>query len=306
MITRVYYLQFLFLLFIYALLLSNCNRRVDVSPEFEPAIALEGWWYPEDELSLEVSNVGPINGTGDDIRFLHEATVKVWEDETYIGVMKPDSFSQWQSKFEFFLPGYFPRPGHSYRTEVSAPGLPTAEASTSIPKLPQFSGLRMIKRESNVAPGADSTSLLNSCTCTFEVDLHDLPGEENFYVLNWISFAFTPAGSPTYTGITHGEFEVLDQSLLDDSGLISDRAFADGTVTVRFKANTVCWSGEAKIVFSVAGVPIEYVQNLRATPDQSYSENPLIEPFRPYSNVIGGYGKVLGFSSSSDSIFVTF
>lgn len=295
----------MFFLFLFAgLVLAGCTRVVEIEPLSEPMIALRGWWYEDREFTLEVSNTTSSFNPEGNIRFLNEATVNLWEDGELLGQMQPGAVNEGDPDHMFELPGVFPAPGHTYRVEASAPGLPPVYAETYVPNLVRISAIRFVGRRFLDSGLGDSLHVLQRCINTLEIDIEDEVGVENFYELSRTGVHSFEDGRPW--GIVRSSVNVLDPRLLDSSGLISDRTFADGTGTIRFEVESHYWQNDVTFTVALTNAPLEYVLHQRQyrSNQTSSTPSPFTEPQENYSNVIGGVGSVMCFFSVVDSIVV--
>lgn len=281
---------------------SGCTRVLEIEPLSEPMIALYGWLVEDREISFEVSNTTSSFSPEGKIRFLSEATVNIWEDGVSLGQLEPGALNQGDPDHRFELPGVFPAPGHTYRVEASAAGFEPVYAETYVPKLVNISAIRFIGRRFLDSGIGDSLHSRQMCVNTLEIDIEDEVGVENFYELPRTMVRSIEDGRPR--GIIRGRVNVLDPGLLDSSGLISDRTFADGIGTIRFEIESHYWLNDVTFRVALSNAPIEYVEYQRQIAPAQSSQTPFTEPYESYSNVAGGVGTVFSFFSSVDSIVV--
>lgn len=299
-IRTIIYLIFQGLSLTMGVLHTSCTRTIELEPLSEPMMAMKAWWFPDKEMTLELSNTISFNDTENEIRFLEEATVDIFEDGNNLGRMMVDT-TPWFPEHEFILPGVFPKPGSNYIVKASAPGYPSISAELDVPEIPQIAAFRFIERELVDRGLGDSLYHRQTARAVFEVDIVDEPGIENFYELG-VEVSSVENGVLLNGGTN--VLELADPLLLDDANLITDETFDGKTVTIRFSANTYYWTNEATIRIGVTNLPVEYALYRRNNFSFQNTDNPFIEPVSEFSNVIGGVGTLFCFPSATDSTIV--
>ncbi|MEM7039760.1 MAG: DUF4249 family protein [Bacteroidota bacterium] len=287
-----------------AVLLSwqGCVSPLEIDNLSDPMLSIHGWWFQDKELKLDVSNTIGILDPIEDIRFVHDAQIKVWEDEVLLGMMTQDSSIFGSEQFRYGLPGVYPKPGSVYRIEVAAAGYDTVTAETEMPLLPKIKAIRYMGREVIDPEVPDSMFFVDNCRVTLEVDIEDYAGIENFYEFLRITVSSIEDGRMLNN--SGGDLEIFDPLQLDISGLVSDQTFEGGVGTVRLLLKTHCWTDEAWIKVALVNSPMEYVYHRRGDPESEGIDNPFIEPTSRFSNVVGGVGQVICFPYVLDSIMV--
>lgn len=289
----------LFICFSLLFLLPGCLRQLDFEGESPDLLSINGLIFQDQALHLSVSNTTSITNPRDSIRFLPHATVKVWEDEIYMGTMKLDSFPSGDPKNQFIMPNLFPQPNSNYRIETSVSGFENAVAETTVPSMPKISAIRFIGGEPISPDSRDYYAPWSIYRNTFEVDIEDEAGVENFYLLGSVMLKSIDNGIPQ--SLNYGQIDYPNTSLLEGEEFIIDETFANGIGTIRFSVDSHRWIDEAKFFIRLTNAPMEYVRRRREQKNVPASNNPLAEPFSQFSNVVGGVGVLTCFPSVYDS-----
>lgn len=280
-------------------LFIGCARLLEIDDDSRDLIALKGWMFQGQEFHIQASNTTSIFNPLDSVQFLPEAQIRIWENEVDMGLMQPDSSQFGDPQYRFIMPGLIAQPGHNYRLEASAPGFETVSVETTAPNLPKIAGIRFIKGEPIPSNSPDYYDPWNVYRNTFEIDIEDEVGVENYYTITRINLKSIENGVPE--SLSYGQIAYTNPQTLEVGDLIPDKTFADGIGTIRFTVDSYQWTDEATFSIELTNAPIEYVFLRRGEQFIPDDANPFAEPFTEFSNVVGGVGTVFCFSTVGDS-----
>ncbi|MEM7654628.1 MAG: DUF4249 domain-containing protein [Bacteroidota bacterium] len=140
-------------------------------PDVSPRLVVNALFNPDSTWKINVSRNTTIDDTAFFAHYLADATVKLWEEETFLGELA------YASSGNYVLPS-FPQVGLTYRVEVSAPGYEPVWAENQIPQISEeLSTLWELDRPVSLTD--ELGAVFQSYPLT--LSLTDVPEETNYY-----------------------------------------------------------------------------------------------------------------------------
>jgi hypothetical protein len=266
------------------LLLLSCaceKIRYKDFPEHEPQLTVNSLFGTDSLASVQLYASTAI---GESVMFegIEEATVQVWEDGQPAGQLYMQKSGYYQADT------LYPKAGKSYTLRVSAPGYPTAEATTSLPTQPVVEDIQISR-----SPASTASQPLNR----LKITLKDAPGQD-YYLLKvyFIGAAYGFDEPVPY----RQPFSMDFQAPIDEFYTPFGKAFADKT----FDGT----SYELVVDYEIYSDIETYIQISKANEDlyryfktygehSNYEEQTFSEPQEVYLNIDGGFGIFGGYTS---------
>lgn len=278
-----------------AALLGGCETSFEIDvPAHEPRLVLNGLFAADGPLGVSVTRSRPLDEGG----YFEpvEAFAAFYEDGLLVDTASTRSGGAWSASVQ-------PRPGHTYRVRVTAPGFAPAEATDVLPGVPRATlSTRQLTAEARGGGLYEIT-----------VHLDDPAGEANYYALSFHHRQYVDGrwtGSYGSSSFRSSDPVLRDGSLDDilvDAGLssydlayFSDRAIDGKTYDLRIR------EGMSPSPFQQPGEQVVFFVRLRAISEAYYrymkaaalegDDSPFTEPVALPSNVEGGFGLFAGYS----------
>lgn len=280
-----------------------CEKIIDISiPDKERKIVVNGLINSESNVRvnlsrsisvLEYDSIIPISG-GD---------VNLYLGTEHIGKLQEE-----QGGF-YFLPGFLPQTGETYRLTASGGGLQPVEAEAVLPPTVPFISV-------------DTSTLVNQWggqEFRLSVKFQDPQGVKNIYgigveiTVNEFDYA-----TMSYTGrkVTHNSYLFSDsEGPVDDEfhnfngKLYFDDLLFEGLVkTVQFGVSDYSFYESDTVWVNVRLEQVDPSYFLYAVSNEEYQQahgNPFSEPVQVYTNIKGGYGIFAGSSSEVYPLVMT-
>lgn len=258
-------------------LLAACETIVELElPTPEPRLVVNSVVNPDSVFMVEVSaNRGAL--VTQPYTLITEATVQVYQDGQYWGDLTHTGKGRYRS-------AKFPQALGQYEIKVTAPGFPSASASTTLPALPGITDVKAIPIAST------SNSVDPSVEASFV--LIDDAAQEDFYYVQ----AYTPDSSiftdfKSYNRSVSVSFlsPSEEEFSMEDRYFFSDRLFNGQSLPLRLKLDVSHDKTAYVRVAHISKAYYEYVRNLRR---QSYADvDPtLAGPVTVPNNIQDGFG----------------
>jgi hypothetical protein len=268
-------------------LFSSCEQNADVElPEVPPKLVLVGFITPQDTaVSVRVSKSRPVfqSSNVNVNESVVDATVTIYGNSTSIQlpyVFSMEMYSVPIAQFPII-------PGNEYRIEVSAPGMETVTATTTVPGNPPAdftASMTYTIDSSNIYNWMYSASLSTSFT--------DFPAEGDYYRLVGKSVVIDQFASDTMRWNAGTEF-IIDAN--GGSGLVSRSRNYEFGMSSPSSGGPTLYALDVYLMHCSE----EYYEFHRALADYSGGDDPFSEPTLMYTNVTGGFGVFAGATYSN-------
>ena len=302
-----------YLLLFATLLLAACETAVEIElPEEEPRLVLNSLFQAGSLWAVEVSESQSVL-SDEGLALIPSATVEILEGGEVVETLayEPSPADRPFVPALYRSRGHRPEPGRTYTVRASAPGFPTAEATTSVPIPPPLS-LRIdrVQLREDLSPGVQEHGL--------SITFFDPDSAANYYALAVyrVINARNAEGSDVYgsIGFSSGDAVLRENRLVDDDFFevdgdpLYDRAyFSDASIDGQahtFKIRTATFDEEGvdeQYFVVLESLSSDFYEYLRTREISDYTgENPFAEPVSVYSNIQEGFGIFAGFSTSME------
>ncbi|MEM6644945.1 MAG: DUF4249 domain-containing protein [Bacteroidota bacterium] len=271
-----------------ALSVIGCELVVDVDvPAYPPTLAINSFpeagaaWQAYVTSALPVLSSAPFDETGVD-----DGTVEVFHNgERLVALTYRPSFSDVDP---YVADGPAVVPGQTYTLRASAPGYPTAEATTTVPVPAPLDTLGV-----RFADGPNVT--INDLRADLRIT--DRPDHDTYFFLalrirsnqSTFNLTFEITDAPFQPVTVFGDNEV--------SGLFfTDATFRNQSVDFSIQTNVAVDATTEVILYTVDEAYYRYHTTLRD--QQDTRDNPFAEPVPVFSNVRNGLGIVAGLAAA--------
>ncbi len=334
----------LLLTFIVSILtLMSCQTVLEnVTVPYEERLVINSFISPQDTLvEVIVSKTKPVTGVTTDVYnynqtyyydVLKGATVEISDGQqkailTYKEIINPNRFVYDPVTKKQTLatrPGYFISTkefpiitGKTYTLVVSAPNLPTATATCTIPK----NSLIYQKDVDFIYNGIDSVanggtyingqlvSTSYSLNKKYTVKIKDNPSEENFYSVAYLSQKIEQTKGSDGKIITLPPLnlqEAFSDIINDDKRNGSELSFIPLRInigsTTRNDPNTKVILYKVSCFVAITDKTFYLYNKSVGNSAGIYNDNPFVEPTLNYSNINGGLGAFAGYNMTKIDI----
>lgn len=286
----------------------SCEKEIDIAiPDRERKIIINSLFTSNQTLTVNVTKslsiMDPV-----DIIFLNDATIKLYENNTFIENLQLISNGNYISSHNLIN-------AKNYRVEVERNGV-TASAINYIPE-----PIEIIDIDTN------SIRLFEYDYLQCIINFQDNPHEENYYMFSLDNFK-TDIYEYYDNGILisdtveyNNSYFQSDDIIIENWLYINDQSyilFADHLISgksyglnIRVEHSNSYYypdmsfndTDSSYIHFNLFSVTEEYYKYFKTfSMHRDSRENPFAEPVQVFSNVENGLGVFAGFSSNSDSI----
>ncbi len=319
-------------LFILAVNIFSCREPIDIDvPDTQKKIVLNGFINPDSIITVNLSESIGILEKDDDIKFLNNALVKIYENDVFKETLQYDTNGYYRGTV-------YPQIGKTYKITAENPPLDAVYAETEILPIPEISNITSepefdITTQTwyNQETGEPfDTTFYKLSSIKIDVTLKDPPNISNYYLLtfsaNLAQYGYYP---PDYNPVFIGyKMTSLDYNAInlnwenyyfsnDLVGYVINDNLFDGN---NFTVNADIWIGSGGYNgYSEGDNTLDkiYVNLLSITEDFyryviSYSKyediegNPLAEPVNIFSDIHNGFGLFTGYSTKKDSVLIVY
>ena len=292
--------------------MSGCEKKLENYDfiETEPCLVINAPFFADSSVTIHVSE--PVDVMDIDyFPYRDDALAELFSNGSRVSVASYQDTG-------FYSFDYIPAAGDELTLNVTAPGLPDASASFTIPPVPQFVSI-------------DYTGLDHNYGARFRITLEDHPGRTDYYGISlwsysgWLEYdEFGVVIDTVYDGFFPGYLYSTDISVaggitdyhLQSGGqwqeifsgttlLVEDKFFDGKELTVDLFCQETYFYAEigSPIFIVIEAYSEEYVRYLRSIEKYRNSDdNPLAEAVSIYSNISGGVGLAFGKSVSRDTV----
>ncbi|MBC6608152.1 DUF4249 domain-containing protein [Hymenobacter sp. BT188] len=262
--------------------LTGCETIVELElPEPEPLLAINSVINPDSVFSVDVSASQSLFA-GQAYAPIENAIVEVYQGGQFIGNLQQVSNGRYRSTER-------PQPLQPYELRVSAPGYPSASATTELPASPELSEISATK-----VPSLDSDFTIVEASFV----LADDPAQENFYYIQ----AYTPdidrfnKNKPYNRSVSINLLSPFEAEFsMETRSFFSDRLFNGQSLRLQFRLEN---SADKTTYVRVARISKAYYEYVRALKKQSYGDNVLTSPGPVANNIQSGLGLFGSYSAS--------
>ena len=271
--------------------LSACERIIEPDlPEHTPRLVLQAFFTPD---STWVAFVGRSAGILESLpsreRSVAEATVELLAGDRVIDELK---FFQRERVYVWEKTPL--QAGESYSLRVSAPGFATIQATDAIPRPVPTAIVSYI---TNTFSRSESTI---KGDLSIKLEIQDPPGETNYYQIHLFALFSSRR--------EEGSFWTKDPSIIADNNetaffgsapFFTDALFDGQTHEIELSSNYNV-TEHTRLFLQVLDISETYYEYLKSAKLHEFTQdNPFAEPVSVYSNVEGGYGIFVGYSSQT-------
>ncbi len=322
-----------FIIFLSIMLgIISCREPIDINvPDTEKKIVLNGLINPDSVISVNLSKSISILDKDDDIKFLSDATVKIFENEIFKETLLYDTNGYYRGTI-------YPQTGKTYKITADYQNLAPVDAETEISSPPVFSNINsdpMFTQETQTWYNSDTgepfdTTFYRLDELDVSFTINDPAAEENYYFLTFTANLaqyqyYPPDYEPVFTGykMTSLNYDVFNMNWENyynskemNGYVFSDNLFNGTNYTINASISARGYGGNG---YSEADNSLDkiYVNLHSITKDFhdfviSYSKyqdiegNPLAEPVNIKSNINNGFGFFSGYSTKKDSIIIEY
>lgn len=273
------------ILLLLLLLSCACEKiRYKDFPEHEPVLTVNSFFGTDSLASVQLYASTAI-GESAFFEGIEEATVEVWEDGQPAGQLHMQKPGYYQADT------LYPKAGKIYSLRVSAPGFPTAEATTSMPTKPVVEDIQITRSPSSTA---------DELRKRLKLTINDHAGD-NYYLLMiyQIDSAYNYADDDQKLPYKNS-LSTYFQAPIDEIYSSFGWGFTDKTFNGTSYELVVDYPGysdrQTFIQISKANEDLyRYFKTYDA--HSNYEEHIFSEPQEAYLNIQGGFGIFGGYSS---------
>jgi hypothetical protein len=268
------------------ILLAGCETVVELNlPEPEPALVINSVLNPDSLFSVDVGANQTIfsNQTYTPVE---KATVQVYQDGQYVEELREVSKGRYRGTRR-------PQELQPYEVRVSAPGYPSARATTEVPAAPVLSEVSATKVPSS-SPGFFFVEA--------SLVLADDASHEDFYYIQ----AYTPDVDRSNNNKPYNRYVSLTllspfeaEFGMEARSFFSDRLFNGQPLRLRLRLDN---SANVTTYVRVARISQAYYEYVRALDKQSYRDNMLISSAPVANNIQNGLGLLGSYTASTLAI----
>ncbi|SMB83883.1 hypothetical protein SAMN00120144_0787 [Hymenobacter roseosalivarius DSM 11622] len=268
------------------ILLAGCETVVELNlPEPEPTLVINSVLNPDSLFAVDVSANQTIF-SNQAYKPVENAAVQVYRAGQYVEELQEVSKGRHRGTRR-------PQELQPYEVRVSAPGYPSARATTELPAVPVLSEVSATKVPSS-SPGffIVEASLV----------LTDVAAQEDFYYVQ----AYTPDVDRSNNNKPYNRYVSLTllspfeaEFSMEVRSFFSDRLFNGQALKLRFRLEN---SAEKTTYVRVARVSKAYYEYVRALEKQSYGDNILISSAPVANNIQNGLGLLGSYTASTLAI----
>jgi hypothetical protein len=301
---KIKYRYHLHLLAIMAVIvITSCEKIIDISiPDKERKIVVNGLIRSNQPVMVNLSRSlsvlekdSLISITGGDVNLYHGSDL--------VGKFREESGGF------YYLPGFIPKTGQTYRLTASYNGLNKVEAEATLPPL-----VPILSVDTATLTGEWGQKELR-----LKIKFDDPAGERNIYGFGVdVTYKEFDYNTMTYTGkkisnpayLSGNSDQFLKEESLDFEGKIylEDLLFDGMGKTIEFGLSDYSFYQSDTVWLDVKMEQVDlsyYYYVLSFSSYQQAHGNPFSEPVQVYSNVKGGYGIFSGSSVSSYQIIAS-
>lgn len=311
-------------LFIVSLLLASCDRfntpiYIKVPP-LKPQLVVNSLFTPDSLWSVRVTSVKEPLASAENplvpstLAAISNAKVEIWENGNVLETLLPFPNGIYRSKTNR------PKLGTAYKIRVSAPDFPTAEATATLPNMPNAAFTSQITRTSPNEQGFRQRKFNAAITLKWN-DLNTL--DENYMLTVFRRKTTIFSDSPTvlqsyeegrftsqspYLGQSHDPInELAGEDYFWDAALFQDKLFngqsaeikltlGGYTQSIRLTQGTTRQTDNIKQIVMFATLsPEMYRYEYNTQQQTNYGDSPFTEPVEIYSNIQNGKGIFAGY-----------
>ncbi len=302
----------------------SCREPIDISvPETQKKIVLNGFITPDSTIKVNLSESLGILEKDKDLKFLKNAAVKIYEDETYKETLQYDTNG-------YYIGTIYPQIGKEYKITAEYPPLDNVDAETVLlnpPIIKEINYEPVFHTEVQTWFNNDTgepfdTTIYVLNNVNVNLTLQDPPNENNYYFLTFsakIAQAeyLPPDYEPVFTGVkmTYLDYNATNLNWENNfytrnlKGFVfSDNLFSGTNFTIN--ANIYMpYTQDApdKIYVGLHAITEDFYQYVISySKYQDIEGNPLAEPVNIMTNVHNGFGFFSGYSTKKDSIIIDY
>ncbi len=321
------------LLLIASIGIFSCREPIDISvPDTEKKIVLNGLINPDSTVKVNLSRSISILENDDKIRFLENASVKLYEDDIF------------REDLQYDVNGYYrgtvyPQIGKTYKITAEYSPLETVDAETEILQVPTISEINAepdfysdTQTWYDTETGEPFDTTINTLNqVKINITLKDPPNQINYYLLTFSAklaqyMQYPPDYEPIFVGYKMTSLEYDSNNLnwenyfrsRDLVGYVFNDNLFDGE---NYSINTTVWpygyyysggytepdNALDRIYVNLHAITEDFYQYVISySKYQDIEGNPLAEPVNILSNVHNGFGLFSGYSTKTDSVMIDY
>ena len=298
--------------------LFSCETVIDLDIPPEPTrLVVNSLITPDSTITVHVSKSKSVLDQASSFILVNDARVTLYEDEQEVAQLNNSGEGR-------YLADFLPSTGRQYAIRVTAEGLPSVEARSTIGTPVAIEDVSVSK----IRVETGSSCINNDCQPTYSDEyqlglrLSDPPSQVNYYEI--VAYAVVQDSFPNYDDL--GNFIGYDSArrnvqvfletddpvvetpysdlegggFYGESLLLSDESFSGQSYTVSFETNTFFGEGIKELTLQLRTLSEEQFQYQRTRRLQDYNANdPFSEVVPVYTNVENGFGIFAGYSSDS-------
>jgi len=320
------------LLIIASVGIFSCREPIDITvPDTQKKIVLNGMINPDSAVKVNLSKSISILEKDDDITFLTNAVVKLYENDTYKEVLQYDTNGYYRGTT-------YPQIGKTYKITAESLPLDAVDAETEILLTPIISDIiaepefhSETQTWYNSETGEPFDTTINTLSqVKINITLNDPPNQTNYYFLTFSANLaqyeyFPPDYMPVFIGYKmtslyydtnnlNWENQFYSRDLV--GYVFNDNLFdgSDYSINASVQPSSYFSGGYSeadnaldRIYVNLHAVTEDFYQYVISySKYQDVDGNPLAEPVNIMTNVNNGFGFFSGYSTKKDSVMIDY
>jgi len=310
----------------------SCREPIDITvPDTEKKIVLNGLINPDSTVKIHLSKSISILEKDDNITFLKNAVVKIYENNTYKETLQYDTNG-------YYRGSVYPQIGKNYKITAEYSPLYAVDAETEIlanPTISEINAEPVFHSETQTWYDSETGEPFDTTINTLNqiqinITLSDPPNQTNYYLLTFSAnlaqyIYYPPDYIPVFIGYKmtslyydannlNWENQFYTRDLV--GYVFNDNLFdgSDYSINASVQPNSYYSGGYAesdntldKIYVNLHAITEDFYQYvLSYSKYQNIEGNPLAEPVNIRSNVNNGFGFFSGYSTKTDSVIINY
>ncbi len=298
--------------------LLSCETVIDLDIPPEPTrLVVNSLITPDSTVVVHVSKSKSVLDRAPFFTSVDDARVTLYEDEQEVAQLNNSGEGRYLADFQ-------PSPGRQYAIRVTAEGLPSVEARSTIgtPVVIDDVSVGKIRVETGSSCINGDCQPTHSDEYQLGLRLSDPPNQVNYYEI--VASAVVQDSFPNYDNLGNFigydsarrstlVFLETDDPLVEtpysdlegggfygESLLLSDESFSGQSYTVSFETSSFFGENIKELTLQLRALSEDQYQYLRTRQLQDYNANdPFSEVVPVYTNVENGFGIFAGYSAES-------
>ncbi|GEM_PF-817776 len=294
---------------------STCEQDISLElPSSPEQLVVLCNFTPNEPFQVVVSRSHTLLDAPHSPNYVPDAEVRIFNGNTLLANLnqwveseKPDVASYYTNT------SFIPQVGQPYTIKVRTKGMPPVQATDAIPLPVPLQEVRIV----NFSSQASDLQGIDRFKFSIRLQLHDPPGQENFYHINVYqkvhAFLLINNGHDTLwsppqlvrTGIANSDWQDGIFSTVDKGLLFSDKQYDGDIISMKLNIDFFLSIPTSPYSYVLGDVYIElrstshayYLYHSTLSRQQENLNKPFSEPVAIYNNIQGGLGNFSGYST---------